>query len=150
MTMKRCWKSFAVLAVIVCAVVPAPAQITTAKVTRGTVEGVVKDGIASFRGIPFAAPPIGDLRWKSPRPVKPWQGVKKADDFAPSPMQDTAFGAMLGGPQKISEDYLYLNVWTGAMNDVLRQSSRRKAPNLDQLKAFDACFTKLREEAKSK
>ena len=103
-----------VLALIICTVVPALAQISTAKVTGGVVEGVVKDGVASFKGIPFAAPPVGDLRWRSPQPVKPWQGVKKADEFAPGPMQDTSFGAILGGPQKISEDCLYLNVWTGA------------------------------------
>ncbi len=105
---------FVALAWILCAAVSAPAQISTAKVTGGIVQGVVKDGIASFKGVPFAAPPVGELRWKSPQPVKPWQGVKKADDFAPGPMQDTSFGAMLGGPQKISEDCLYLNVWTGA------------------------------------
>ena len=105
---------FAVLAVIICVAAPALAQISTVKITRGTVEGVVKDGIASFKGIPFAAPPVGDLRWRSPQPVKPWEGVRKADEFGPGPMQDTAFGAMLGGPQKISEDCLYLNVWTGA------------------------------------
>jgi len=75
----------------------------------------VKDGIASFKGVPFAAPPVGEFRWKSPQPVIPWQGVKKADAFAPGPMQDTSFGAALGGPQKVSEDCLYLNVWTGAI-----------------------------------
>jgi para-nitrobenzyl esterase len=89
---------------------------TTVRVTGGTIEGVEKDGIFSYKGIPFAAPPVGDLRWKSPQPVVPWEGVKKADAFAPGPMQDTKFGAMLGGPQKISEDCLYLNVWTGAKN----------------------------------
>jgi len=104
----------AALAIIICAALPALAQISSAKVTGGVVEGVVKDGIASFKGIPFAAPPVGDLRWKSPQPVKPWDGVRKADEFAPGPMQDTSFGAKLGGPQKISEDCLYLNVWTGA------------------------------------
>jgi para-nitrobenzyl esterase len=102
------------LAVILCAAAPVLAQISVAKVTGGTVEGTVKDGIASFKGIPFAAPPVGELRWKAPQPVKPWQGVRKAQDFAPGPMQDTAFGGKLGGPQKISEDCLYLNVWTGA------------------------------------
>jgi para-nitrobenzyl esterase len=107
-------KLLAALAIIICTAVPALAQISTAKVTGGVVEGVVKDGIASFKGIPFAAPPVGDLRWKSPQPVKPWEGVRKADEFAPGPMQDTSFGARLGGPQKISEDCLYLNVWTGA------------------------------------
>ncbi len=92
----------------------APAVTATVAVTGGTIEGVELDGIFSYKGIPFAAPPVGDLRWKSPQPVVPWEGVKKADKFAPGPMQDTAFGAMLGGPQEVSEDCLYLNVWTGA------------------------------------
>jgi para-nitrobenzyl esterase len=105
---------FAVLAAILLAAAPSPAQISIVKVTGGEVEGVVKDGIASFKGIPFAAPPVGDLRWRAPQPVIPWQGVRKAYDFAPGPIQDTAFGGSLGGPQKISEDCLYLNVWTGA------------------------------------
>ncbi len=113
-TNKHSKSFFAVLAVILCAAAPVLAQISIVKVTGGTVEGVLKDDIASFKGIPFAAPPVGDLRWRAPQPVKPWQGVKKADDFAPGPMQDTGFGATLGGPQKISEDCLYLNVWTGA------------------------------------
>ncbi len=111
----RNFRSFVVvLALMLCTVVPVPAQISTAKVTGGTVEGVVKDGIASFKGIPFAAPPVGDLRWRSPQPVKPWEGVKKADSYAPSPMQDTGLIAKMGGSSKISEDCLYLNVWTGA------------------------------------
>jgi para-nitrobenzyl esterase len=114
MTYKHSKSFFTVLAAILCAAAPVPAQISTTKVTGGTVEGVVKDGIASFKGIPFAAPPVGDLRWRSPQPAKPWKGVRKADEFAPGPMQDTAFGGKLGGPQKISEDCLYLNVWTGA------------------------------------
>jgi para-nitrobenzyl esterase len=105
---------FSVLAAVIFFSVPALAQITTVKVTGGSIEGIVKDGIVSFKGVPFAAPPVGELRWKSPQPVKPWEGVKKADDFAPGPMQDTEFGKMLGGPQKISEDCLYLNVWTGS------------------------------------
>ncbi len=113
MTYKQSKSYFAVLAVILCAAVPVPAQISIVKVTGGTVEGVVKDGIASFKGIPFAAPPVGNLRWRAPQSVKPWQGVRKAYDFAPGPMQDTGFGAVLGGPQIISEDCLYLNVWTG-------------------------------------
>jgi para-nitrobenzyl esterase len=102
------------LALVICASVPVLAQISTAKVTGGTVEGVVKDGIASFKGIPFAAPPVGDLRWRSPQPVKSWEGVKKADSYAPGPMQDTGLIAKMGGQTTISEDCLYLNVWTGA------------------------------------
>ena len=114
MTFKHSKYLVAVLAIFICAATPVLAQISAAKVTGGIVEGVVKDGIASFKGVPFAAPPVGDLRWRSPQPVKPWQGVRKANEFGPGPMQDTSFGAKLGGPQKISEDCLYLNVWTGA------------------------------------
>jgi para-nitrobenzyl esterase len=114
MLLKNFRRLLAALILITCATAPAIAQIKVAKVTGGTVEGVVQDGIASFKGIPFAAPPVGDLRWKAPQPVKPWEGIKKAHDFAPGPMQDASFGASLGGPQKISEDCLYLNVWTAA------------------------------------
>lgn len=92
----------------------APSLTTTVAVAGGTIEGVQQDGVFIYKGIPFAAPPVGDLRWKSPQPVIPWEGIKKTDKFAPGPMQDTEFGKMLGGPQEISEDCLYLNVWTGA------------------------------------
>jgi para-nitrobenzyl esterase len=114
MTHRSFRSSVVVLALMICTAVPALAQISTAKVTGGTVEGVVTDGIASFKGIPFAAPPVGDLRWRSPQPVKPWDGVRKADSYAPGPMQDTGLIAKMGGQTKISEDCLYLNVWTGA------------------------------------
>ena len=100
-----------VLLIIAC---NAPSLTTRVEVTGGTIEGVEQDGIFSYKGIPFAAPPVGDLRWKSPQPVVPWQGVKKADAFAPGPMQDTGFIAQLGGKPNISEDCLYLNIWTGA------------------------------------
>ena len=108
------FKSFVIVALVIGAAVPVPAQISTVKVTGGTVEGVVRDGIASFKGVPFAAPPVGDLRWRSPQPVKPWDGVKKGDSYAPAPMQDTGLISQMGGSDKISEDCLYLNVWTGA------------------------------------
>jgi para-nitrobenzyl esterase len=93
---------------------PGLSQIQTAKVTGGELEGVVKDGVASFRGIPFAAPPLGELRWKAPQPVKPWTSVKKADSFGPGCMQDTSMAAKMGMPTEVSEDCLYLNVWTAA------------------------------------
>jgi len=57
----------------------AVSQIQTARVTGGEVQGVVTEGISIFKGIPFAAPPVGDLRWKAPAPVQSWTGVKKAD-----------------------------------------------------------------------
>ncbi|HSW39951.1 MAG TPA: carboxylesterase family protein, partial [Acidobacteriota bacterium] len=81
---------------IVTAACDKPAPLSIAKVTGGALEGVVEGDIASFKGIPFAAPPVGNLRWKAPQPVIPWEGVRKADKFAPGPMQDVSFGAMLG------------------------------------------------------
>ena len=54
-------------------------QIQNAKSTGGQLQGVVVDGVASFKGIPFAAPPVGDLRWKAPEPSKAWNGIRKAE-----------------------------------------------------------------------
>ena len=60
------------------------------------MQGVVKNGVSSFKGIPFAAPPVGDLRWKAPHPVKPWTGLSQADAFGPGPMQNAFFAAIDG------------------------------------------------------
>lgn len=116
MTLKNTGSLIAILALILGVYACSqPAVVTTVvEVTGGTIEGVEQDGIYSYKGIPFAAPPVGDLRWKAPQPVVPWEDTKKTDKFAPGPIQDTAFSAILGGPQEISEDCLYLNVWTGA------------------------------------
>ena len=59
----------------------------TVRLDDGIVQGTLEDGIAVFRGIPFAAPPVGELRWKAPQPVEPWQGIMKADNYAPVPVQ---------------------------------------------------------------
>jgi para-nitrobenzyl esterase len=87
------------------------AQITQARVTGGEVSAVVEGGISMFKGIPFAAPPVGDLRWKAPAAVKAWTGVKKADAFANACMQAPN---TQGNTAPVSEDCLYLNVWTPA------------------------------------
>jgi para-nitrobenzyl esterase len=89
----------------------AVAQIQTVKVTGGEVQGVVTEGISIFKGIPFASPPVGDLRWKEPAPVHAWTGIKKADVFGLACMQ--AAGSM-GNTATVGEDCLYLNVWTPA------------------------------------
>src|ERR1700738_1775214 len=60
----------------------ARAAIEQAEVTGGTVRGTVDHGVAVFKGLPFAAPPVGDLRWKAPQPVIPWAGVKQTRAFA--------------------------------------------------------------------
>jgi len=89
-------------------------QIQNVKTTGGQLQGVVVDGVASFKGIPFAAPPVGDLRWKSPAPAKPWSGLRKADSYGAGCMQDPGMSKMMGAAANISEDCLYLNVWTAA------------------------------------
>jgi len=83
------------------------------KVDGGLVEGTVEDGIAVYKGIPFAAPPVGDLRWRPPQPVKSWDGFLKADKYAPACPQ---MQLNIPGFPKVetSEDCLYLNVWTPA------------------------------------
>jgi len=87
------------------------AEITQANVTGGAISGTAENGIALFKGIPFAAPPVGDLRWKAPAPVTPWSGVRKADAFAKACMQPPN---SQGNTAPVSEDCLYLNVWTPA------------------------------------
>jgi len=87
-------------------------RISTA---NGIVEGVTEiSGTRSFKGIPFAAPPVGALRWKEPQPVKNWTGIRKADHFGNRGMQKPIYGDMGFRADSVSEDCLYLNVWTPA------------------------------------
>jgi para-nitrobenzyl esterase len=81
----------------------------------GIVEGTMgPKGIRIFKGIPFAEPPVDDLRWRLPEPVRRWQGLKVAQVFAPAPIQNPGMAAFMGVPANFSEDCLYLNVWTPA------------------------------------
>src|SRR5499426_666533 len=88
----------------------------TVRVDGGLISGSVVDGVRSYKGIPFAAPPVGELRWKAPQPVAGWEGVREVNDFgpdcpqAPYPQSSLYYSA----PRKQSEDCLYLNVWTAA------------------------------------
>ena len=59
----------------------------TVRVDGGELQGVVADGVASFKGIPFAAPPVGDLRWRPPQPATRWTGVRQATEFGADCMQ---------------------------------------------------------------
>jgi para-nitrobenzyl esterase len=83
-------------------------QPAPVKVNEGLLQGSSEDGLMVYRGIPFAAPPVGDLRWRAPQPAAKWEGVRQADKFAPGPIQ--SWGSSSGK----SEDCLYLNVWTPA------------------------------------
>lgn len=82
-------------------------------VTGGVIEGYVDHdlGVRCYKGIPFAAPPTGDLRWKAPQPVVPWAGVRAARQFGGRPMQLPIFGDMNFRAPWMGEDCLYLNVW---------------------------------------
>ncbi|MDE3109911.1 MAG: carboxylesterase family protein, partial [Acidobacteriota bacterium] len=90
----------------------APAPVRT---QSGLVQGTVVNGVRVYKGIPFAAPPLGALRWRAPQPPKPWKGVLHAEKFADACMQVPIVERALGlDPVTPSEDCLYLNVWTPA------------------------------------
>ena len=96
------------------------------KTANGAVEGAGRQGsgVRAFKGVPFAQPPTGDLRWKEPQPVRSWAGVRQATKFGPRCMQAPIFGDMGFRSDGMSEDCLYLNVWTPA------KSGRERLPVL--------------------
>src|ERR1700737_2010914 len=95
-----------------------PPDTPQARVQSGVLSGVQRDGVVAFLGIPYAAPPMGPDRWRAPRPITAWSGVRSAELFAAScvqPVQREGSGPwtheyVVQGP--VSEDCLYLNVWT--------------------------------------
>ena len=89
------------------------------KTANGVVTGTADPGtgVRVLKGIPYAQPPVGDLRWKAPQPVKDWTGARPADAFGPRAMQLPLFGDMVFRSSGMSEDCLYLNVWTPAKSD---------------------------------
>ena len=97
----------------------AAAPELTVSVTGGSVQGALSDlddAVRAFRGIPYAAPPVGSLRWRPPQPVEPWDGVRDATEYAPACMQRQRPADYFYGPgaNETSEDCLYLNIWTAA------------------------------------
>ena len=82
------------------------------RATAGTVRGTWETGVAVFRGIPFAEPPVGELRFAAPRPVRGWGGVREAASFGPSPPQAAAFGMERLAGETVDDDWLTVNVWT--------------------------------------
>lgn len=85
-------------------------------IADGVLEGVVSaDGkVRTFKGIPYAAPPVGPLRWREPQPVVPWSGVRNAVEYGPRAMQGRIFDDMVFHDSGPSEDCLYLNLWMPA------------------------------------
>ncbi|MBR4925315.1 MAG: carboxylesterase family protein [Prevotella sp.] len=84
------------------------------KTKYGVLEGFEEGGVKKFLGVPFAQAPVGELRWKAPQPVLPWEGVREAKAFGDDPMQPNIFGDMNFRGSGRSEDCLYLNIWTTA------------------------------------
>ena len=98
-----------------------PVQLDSGQISGGATS---QSGIRVFKGIPFAAPPVGDLRWRPPQPVAPWDGVREADEFGNVCIQPPGAGrlniAVLDDSPPLDEDCLYLNVWTGAESEAER------------------------------
>lgn len=106
------WMSLIFFASVAAAESPAP----TVTVTGGEIAGATDGGVAVYKGIPYAAPPVGDLRWKPPQPVEDWDGVHDATEFGPACPQlgYPEMSLYYRPPEPESEDCLYLNVWTAA------------------------------------
>jgi para-nitrobenzyl esterase len=108
-------KRFSILiASLICAVAASAqnAQSPRARVANGVLQGYVDGGdVRVFAGIPYALPPVGQLRWHEPMPITNWSGVRAADHFGNRPMQPTLWKDMIFRSPEMSEDCLYLNVW---------------------------------------
>jgi para-nitrobenzyl esterase len=93
-------------------------QQSIVKTNQGLIEGFQENDIFKFYGVPYAMPPIGVLRWRAPRPVKPWKGVKKATAFGPMAYQISRLDELREEDKKLiqSEDCLYLNIWTPSIS----------------------------------
>lgn len=109
------------LAAMAISIATSAQDAVSVKTSYGILEGLDISGIKTFKGVPFAAPPTGDNRWREPQSLQPWQGIRECHDYAPDPMQEPIFGDMNFGADSISEDCLYLNIWTPAitMNEKL-------------------------------
>jgi para-nitrobenzyl esterase len=107
------------LAVLLAAPKADAALDSTVHIDSGVIDGIpaLTPNVMVYEGIPYAAPPVGDLRWKPPQPVTPWPAVRNADRYGPACMQyymDAYSTANFGDYETKSEDCLYLNVWTAA------------------------------------
>jgi para-nitrobenzyl esterase len=93
---------------------------TTATTDFGTLKGTVDDGVVAFRGIPYARPPLGPLRFAAPERLEGWSGTRSAERFGPAPLQAANPVNGRGAPRECGEGCLYLNVWTPGVDDQRR------------------------------
>ncbi|MDW3651916.1 MAG: carboxylesterase family protein [Bacteroidia bacterium] len=106
------------------------AQQTVIQTDKGKIQGKfnAQSKVRIFKGIPFAAPPLGNLRWKAPQAVDEWEGILACTDFSPSPIQNEPkpfycwSEEFIAQPEPLSEDCLYLNVWTSAKSNKEKQA----------------------------
>ena len=86
---------------------------TVVRTREGLIQGIGEGRVRLWRGIPYAQPPVGELRWRAPRPMTPWQGIRQATQYGPASWQNKDYCTEMGGgdPGAFSEDCLYLNVW---------------------------------------
>ena len=118
------------LLLFLCFSIGVNAQNVLVKTTNGKIQGTVNTDktVRIFKGIPFAAPPVGDLRWKAPQPVQTWKGIKQTMVFSASPIQNKPEPVFcwteefIAQPEPLSEDCLYLNVWTTAKSKKEKQA----------------------------
>jgi len=99
------------LALVLLIALMARAEATPVMTADGVVEGIAKNSVQEFLGIPYAKPPVGDLRWMPPQPAEKWTGARQAKEFGPACAQ-IATMAPFAGPANANEDCLYLNVYT--------------------------------------
>ncbi len=106
--MRKPWRFAMIVALVELATISVAQRAIT---ESGVISGVHESGLNVYKGVPFVAPPVRDLRWRPPAQVAPWTGIRKADTFAPACMQS---GVSMPGetPPTISEDCLYLNIWS--------------------------------------
>jgi para-nitrobenzyl esterase len=113
MISKRMGRIFAIIIVMLAGVTAAAAA--EVRTRSGVVAGSAEDGVAVYKGVPFAAPPVGQNRWRDPMPVAPWKGVKQTTAFGPGCPQQARTSMNFGArPETFAEDCLYLNIWTPA------------------------------------
>ena len=96
------------------------------KTQNGILEGVYEPsaGLETFKGVPYALPPVGNLRWKEPQPLKNWKGIRVTKNFGPKAMQKALFSDMQFRSNGTSEDCLYLNIWKPAENSVAKSKGK--------------------------
>jgi para-nitrobenzyl esterase len=105
---------FFLMTLFVSAQLTSDGSLPTVKTANGILQGTQVSGISMFKGVPYAQAPVGDLRWKEPQPLKNWEGTRKADHFSARAMQLPVYSDMKFRSDGISEDCLYLNIWSPA------------------------------------